>query len=525
MNEQQLIAKLSAAVKSDVATCLGQLDLVEIASVDAMETMARRLTAALAEAFFDAWTTRLETVAKDVGLPCPGCHKPRTCKRRPDQPMQIRLLGLDIAVPKLYLQCQRCDAPGLSVTKLLIGLKSGDCSTELKLMAAYSAAEHSYGKASRDLDAHHQQIIERTAVRRMALEVEEHAKDFAERQRVAALESIEGEARKQGVEQLMMEGDGGSVRTGKLVACEKGDEGYQKLTPKTNKPKRKRLVQNREVITLDVRKPGQCDPAGLDVLVPVEAPPGERSRRMLALAARSGLGDNTQVVGLGDLGSSLPSSFDEAFIGYPGFYSGDWKHVRDYVDAAGSVLTKRKLDTAMRQKKKLDTASWKRQMLDAVWKRDKDKRDGLLAQARQHRVARLPKHLDGKCPLHALEHYVKNNWHRMQASRLKAMGLPFVSARAEAQVRDRTKHRFCVPGAWRQENLEGKATLRAIIAEGSWQLFRVYCLDRTRTAFERQLRQRLDEAIAQGRLSAPSDDYAPVARSIATPMPHRAEAA
>ena len=37
---------------------------------------------------------------------------------------------------------------------------------------------------------------------------------------------------------------------------------------------------------------------------------------MLALAARCGLGDTTEVLGLGDLGSNLPASFDEAFVGY-----------------------------------------------------------------------------------------------------------------------------------------------------------------------------------------------------------------
>lgn len=494
MNEDELIAKLRACVKTDVHGCLRSAELEEISSVDAMEARARRLATALAEAFFEAWTAVLQTVAKDLGLRCPGCARARKCKRRLDQMMKVRLLGMDIAVPKLYLQCERCAAPGLSVTRLLTGLQSGDPSTELKLVAAYSAAEHSYGKASQDIEAHHQQTVERTAVRRIALQVEQCAKDFAEKQRAAALCRIAGEARTQGVQRLMLQGDGGSVRTGALAACEQGDAGYGKLTPKTKRPRRKRPAQKRELLTFDMRQPGQCEPAALDVMVPVEAPPGERSRRMLALAARSALGDNTQVIGLGDLGSSLPSSFDEAFVGYDAFYSGDWKHVRDYVDAAGTVLVK------------LDIAPWQRGMLDAIWRRDADRRDALLAQARKHRMAKLPDHLDNKCPLHALEHYVINNWQRMQAARLKDMGVDFVSARAEAQVRDRTKHRFSVPGAWRQQNIEGKATLRAIIAEGSWQDFRAYCLERATTDFQAGLRSRLVRAVAQGRLCAEASD-------------------
>ena len=77
-----------------------------------------------------------------------------------------------------------------------------------------------------------------------------------------------------------------------------------------------------------------------------------------------------------------------------------------------------------------------------------------------------------------------------------------VSARAEAQVRDRTKRRFRVPGAWRVENIEPKATLRALIAEGRWQAFRTAQLQSARTLFETHLRQRLQQAIAAGRLDA-----------------------
>jgi hypothetical protein len=144
-------------------------------------------------------------------------------------------------------------------------------------------------------------------------------------------------------------------------------------------------------------------------------------------------------------------------------------------------------------------ARWKQQMLDAIWNRDERSRDRLLRQAYKHRVADLPEYLE-RCPVAALDSYVTNNWHRMNAATLKEMGLDFVSARAEAQVRDRTKARFSVPGAWKQENIEGKATLRAIIAEGSWARFRRWCLNRAATVFERGLQDRLDKALAEGRL-------------------------
>jgi len=209
---------------------------------------------------------------------------------------------------------------------------------------------------------------------------------------------------------------------------------------------------------------------------------------MLALAARKNLGSNTQVIGLGDMGSSLPSAFNEAFVGYDAFYSADWKHVCDYVGAAAAVLSIG-----------VDGRCWAKQMRDAIWNRDVLRRDELLKRARKHRVRRLPEHLK-KCPVKALETYLTNNWVNMQAARLKELGVDYVSARAESQVRDRTKSRFSVPGAWRVENLEPKATLRSMIAEGRWDVFRRHDLDQTSARHEQAFRERIQQGIEQGRL-------------------------
>jgi len=145
-----------------------------------------------------------------------------------------------------------------------------------------------------------------------------------------------------------------------------------------------------------------------------------------------------------------------------------------------------------------DADAWNRTMRDAIWNRDKDQRDALLAVAYKQRVSELPPDVH-KCPVHALDSYICNNWHRMRSARFKKMGVDYVSARAEAQVRERTRKRYEVPGAWRQENLEGKATLRAIIDEGSWQRFCQWCRKRSMDRFSRQLVQRFEDAVAQAR--------------------------
>lgn len=227
------------------------------------------------------------------------------------------------------------------------------------------------------------------------------------------------------------------------------------------------------------------------------APSGQRSDRMLASAARAGLFDNTHVFGLGDLGSGLPQAFDEAFHAYKHLYSGDWKHVRNYVDAAAAVLDG---EPDGESDGKPDRDEWNKQMRDCIWNRDIVERDRLLGQADKYRVVTLPKECE-RCPVHALTKYVKNNWHRMNAKQLKDLDMDFVSARAEAQVRDRTKDRYSGPGAWHVDNLEGKAILRAIIAEGNWNTFRQWYLDRKATRFQQELYKRLDMAVAERRLS------------------------
>ncbi len=70
---------------------------------------------------------------------------------------------MDIEVPKRYLECGHCNAPGVSITVLLTGQSSGEASLQLKLNAAQFAAKHSYGEAQQDMAAHYGQDIERTS--------------------------------------------------------------------------------------------------------------------------------------------------------------------------------------------------------------------------------------------------------------------------------------------------------------------------------------------------------------------------
>ncbi len=319
--------------------------------------------------------------------------------------------------------------------------------------------------------------------------MEDEAIEFTKSRRQQAFGQLELEGRREGVDLLILEGDGGKVRVGKLGPLEPGQPCYGETTHVRGLPKQRRETTFREVITLDVRELGEVEASALDVMVPVLSAEGERSRRMLALVVRKGLGDNTEVYGLGDMGSGLASGFEEAFFAYDALWAANRKHTWDYIYDAAAIL------------EGLDTGQWAEHMRQAVLDRDERRRDALIEQAKAHRVANLPQNYE-RCPLHSLGTYLRNNWKHTRFREMEQRGLPTVSARAEAQVRDWTKDRFSVAGAWNVENIEGKATLRCIIDEGSYNRFvRWYCSQQEQ-AFSRNLKLRLDKAVEENRVTA-----------------------
>lgn len=495
MDRQTLIEGLSEQVNSQLTTYLKEQTLSECVSLRSIDKLALEVTRAMNQAVFETWARLVEELAVRWGRVCPECNKPRKCRWRKGDPMKVGLLLGTLRLGKPYLSCNTpgCSAPGLSVVRLLTGLSSGDSSPVFKLEAARQAADDSYGKARRGLqDSPLGREVERTKVRRLALEVEEAAMQFAESHRQDAWQQLQQEGRHEGVDLLVLEGDGGKVRVGELRPLEPGESGYGKTTPVRELARRRRETTFREVITLDVRRLGEVEPTALDVMVPVRAPEGERSRRMLTLAGRKGLGDNTEMYGLGDMGSGLASAFEDAFFAHSALWAADRKHTWDYIYDAASVL------------EGLDTDQWAEHMRQAVLDRDEGRRDALIEQAKAHRVTSLPDKYE-RCPVHALHTYLHNNWKHMRFKEMAQRGLPTVSARAEAQVRDRTKARFSVAGAWKVENIEGKATLRAIIDEGSHGQFVQWYWKQQGHAFLHDLRLRVDKAVEEKRLTAEAE--------------------
>jgi hypothetical protein len=482
----QHIQELSAVVKQQTSAMLAEAPVGDLVRLDWLQALVWTVVKAACAAVVEAWKERLLAMAEGLVRRCPRCGELRKWRWRRGKEMSISLLGLSFRLPNPYVECGHCDAPGVSVIKLLTDLQSGDSSTALQLLAAREAAQHSYGTAARELKAHHGQEVERTKVRRMALGVEAEAMGFAEDARRQALtQGPAGSGPAGGW--LTLEADGGKVRTGRLQRCEKGDPGYRQRTAKRGARRRKRPADWRELITMDVRAPGEGKPRILDVLLPNGAPKGERTRRMRAAALRAGMGQKTRIQGLGDMGSELAPACLAAFPDRKCLWLADWDHTHAYVKNAAKVLAG------------LDVTAWQEEMNEAIWQRDAGARDLLLTKAFLHRLPTLPPGFE-RCPVEALQTYLRNNWAHMQHRFAKANKLPLVSARAECQVRERTKRRFTVPGAWLVENLEPKATLRAIIDAEEWETFRQHVLDRRRESFTAAFAVRLQAAVTEGRL-------------------------
>jgi len=483
--DKDLMAPLLSIVKEHVREMVQAMAPLELLNASEAEVFVRDSVAELCDTIAGVWAEEASNLAVELGRTCPGCGGQRKVHQR--AAMRVKMLGVEVAVPKPYLECSACAAPGISIMRVLTGLRSGTCTAGLELVTSYLGAQMSYGDTSRDLGVHHQVEIERTAARRICLEVEEEAVRFAECERREALDAVGVARGAEGVGCLMLQADGGTVRVGELRNTTSADPGHGERTA-SGRLRRAKDVSYREVITFDARKPGSVTDACMDVLVPNGAPEGERSRRMLALAQRAGLTDETRVRGLGDMGSSLARAFDEAFFDYDATYCADWKHTSDYVVDARKVLTHKHPD------------EWARRTKDAIWNRDRRRVDRLIDSARKRRIATLPAELS-KCPVETLATYVDNNWDRFYAASFHDAGLPFVSARAEAQVRDRTKARFSGAGTWLTKNLDGKATLRAIIADGRWTRFREHYLRETRRAFRAAAKHRIHRAVTENRLA------------------------
>mgnify|MGYP006305542581 CR=1 FL=1 len=130
--------------KEKIADFLKDLSLVELANIDIIQEYFSKIATMFSRAAFDVWAKALTEIGKEIAWICPQCGHKRKPKLRLQEPMKITVLGLELKIPKVYMECRYCDAPGIGITRVLTGLLSGATDIEVKLKAAYCGAKESY---------------------------------------------------------------------------------------------------------------------------------------------------------------------------------------------------------------------------------------------------------------------------------------------------------------------------------------------------------------------------------------------
>jgi hypothetical protein len=301
---------------------------------------------------------------------------------------------------------------------------------------------------------HHNQYVDRTKAERITYQVGREAEIYLKERRINSREKLRAGAH-DAVEQLLFTADGGAVPIGELSRPKKA----KAKTAVRKIPKGKRKIVGREARLICAH--GEDSEAVK--IVDCHIAPYEQTHftgeRMLTVAAEAGLGDNTLVHGVFDMGKWIHTQFEEQFNAYEHTACADIMHVAEYLVDAGRVLAgpDKAFAWGMIQKDKI----LKGQFDDVFDKLSQHECDG-----------HCEKTPGGKCLVRVAETYLNNNQHYMRDyPQLIARGLPVGSGEAESGIRHIIKKRMSVAGAWEETNASLMLALITVRASDWWDDF------------------------------------------------------
>ena len=178
---------------------------------------------------------------------------------------------------------------------------------------------------------------------------------------------------------------------------------------------------------------------------------------MLAAAARAGLGDETRIHGVFDMGRWIHSQFEEQFAPYPHSACADISHVTAYLtDAGRELVPDRAVAFGMEHKRRL---------LDGEI-------EPVLHRLHGHRCVGECVHNDvGECVARVARRYLENHRQYLDYPPILAQQLPVGSGEAESGIRHLIKKRLDVAGAWTEDNGQRMLALISVRASGLWEDF------------------------------------------------------
>jgi hypothetical protein len=407
------------------------------------------IKAVVGEVRIGLWNTAVacwRDLAEQRAARCPVCD--HACERS-STVTSVLVDGLTLSVPSTYFYCRTCKR-GCTPVAQWLGLHQGLVSGGIERHVVSLSTRVSFHETVEQMQEQHGQTINVGKIQRMTYEVARDADAFLQLRRDNAVHNLDRKPPRKGIEGLIVTTDGGGAPVGTLHRPP--PEKAKQLTPTRKLPVGTREQTHREMRVILVHPPQEHgEQRWVDVHLSVPEHPEVSGERMRALAALAGLGSQTHVHGVFDMGTWIRPQFVQCFGGYKFSICADQMHVLEYLGDAAKALWPRVDQEAERgdwfsvQQGHLRAGRW-RTIRNA------------LADGEQEAV------VDAR-------RYLENHHQDMNYGQLHARGWPVASGEAEGAVRHEIRNRLDNAGVWREEHLPRMGALLSVWESGLWEDF------------------------------------------------------
>jgi hypothetical protein len=448
------VAKLLDSAKMDLRAYWDELPPERGMRLDGIEAELHALKKEWLRGQWEQVLGILEQRAEETASKC-SCG--RLCSRD-KKSIDVVVLEQTMAVSVTYYYCRYCRR-GQAPVRQWLGIHDGSHSGGFARALVALCLLRSFGEGAEQMKEQHGQDVDRTRAERVTYQVGLEAQRYLEERReneVARMRDAIGLV--PGIELLEFTADGGGVPVGTLVRPPK--EEATQFTKKRKLPKGRREQSKREVRLISVHRHQVRTERVVDLHVAPLNQPEVSGARMYAAALSAGLGDNTRVHGVFDMGTWIRTQFHEQFPKDKHSACADIFHVDEYLAGAAQTLFPR--DENLRK-------DWLSSM--HLWLKESQS-EQVLQQLHAHSCrSGCPKDDHGDCRVLVAQRYLEHFQPYMDYARFLAEGLPIGSGEAEGGIRHLVRRRLDVPGAWREENVGLLCALLSIKASGWWEDF------------------------------------------------------
>ena len=482
MTRQDLVAHLIDSAKTQLCSYFEALPPERGMRLDGIEAELGALVQEVSRGLWEVVLAALHKRAEQQAGTCAGCQ--RSCSREA-QEVSVVVKGRTVKVPVVYYYCRRCRR-GQAPLRQWLGIHDGSASGGFARALVSLCLLRSFGEAAQQMEEQHGQPVDRTRAERVTYEVGKEAQRYLLARRTKAVERVqEAIGRTSGVDLLELVADGGSVPVGTLVRPSR--EKATEFTDKRKLPKGKREQTKREVRLISVHRHQVRTERVVDLHVAPLNQPEVTGERMYACALLAGLGDNTRVHGVFDMGTWIRTQFQAQFSEAQHSACCDIYHVYEYLADAASALFPR--DENLRK----DWLSVMRPWL-------KESQSDQVAQQLCAHLCRpgCPKDDHGDCRAQVALRYLDHFQSYMDYARFIAEELPIGSGEAEGSIRHLIRRRLDIPGAWREDHVDMLCALLSIKSSGWWDDFWHWCDKQDQERFHLRLAGKLKATAFRG---------------------------